>query len=200
MKKICISFIILLLIFSTQAFAFEDVELSNKKRQEASQNALVELMEKYKTDEVSEEERILDYTWCGGGYDFSKEDQGIFKATCNFTVTPYKEENSIWKKDFRYVAFAKFSIVDGEYILDKVSLEPENYDNFLERFEEYQKKGEEVVEVQAVSAEKTEDLKTNKIEKMSNTIFISSSIVLGIVVLLVIVSKIKKVKKLNWGI
>lgn len=194
MKKICISFVIILLIFSTQVFAIEDYNLLNKKRQEASNSALVELMEKYKTDEVSEEERILDYTWCGGGYDFSKEDEGIFKATCNFTVTPYKEENSIWKKDFRYVAFAKFSIVDGEYILDKVSLEPENYDKFLEKFEEYQNSELETVELQTVSAEKTEDLKTNQIEKMSNIIFISSSIVLGIVILIVIVTKLKKIK------
>lgn len=194
MKKICITFIIILLIFSTQVFAIEDYNILNKKRQEASQNALVELMEKYKTDEVPEEERILDYNWCGGGYDFSKEDEGILKATSDFTVIPYKEENSKWKKDFRYIAFATFSIVDGEYVLEKVSLEPENYDKFLERFEEYQKKGEEVVEVQAVSAEKIEDLKTNKIEKMSNTIFISSSIVLGIIVLFMIVKKIKKIK------
>ncbi len=197
MKKICISLIVILLIFSTQVLAVEDYDVLNKKRQEASQNALLELMEKYKTDEVPEEERIMDYNWCGGGYDFSKEDQGVFKATADFMVTPYMEENSKWKKDFRYMAFEKFSIVNGEYVLETVSLEPENYDKFLERFEEYQKNGEEIVEVQAVSAEKTEDLKTSQIEKMSNMIFISSSIVLGIIVLLMIV---KKFKKLNWGI
>ena len=46
MKKICISLIVILLIFSTQVLAVEDYDVLNKKRQEASQNALLELMEK----------------------------------------------------------------------------------------------------------------------------------------------------------
>lgn len=196
MKKICITFAILLLIFSAQVFAMEDVQALNKKREEASVKSLEELMEKYKTDEVPEEERIIDYQWCGGGYDFTKEDEGIFSVTNNFTVTPYLEENSVWKKDFRYISFAEFSVVDGEYILKNVSLKPENYDKFLERFEEYQKnKGQnETVEVQVVSAEKTEELKSNQIEKMSNIIFISSSIVFGIIILIVLGNIIRKIK------
>lgn len=194
MKRICISFIILILILSVQVFAAENVELSNKKRQEASNIVLSQLMEKYKTDEVSEEERIIDYQWCGGGYDFSKENEGILSVTINFTVTPYLEENSEWKKDFQYIAFAEFSVVDGEYVLQKVSLEPENYDKFLKKFEEYQENESEIVENKAVPAEKTEDLKTNKIEKMSNIIFVSSSIVFGMIVLIVIINIVKKIK------
>lgn len=194
MKKIYVSFIALLLIFSTQVFAIEGNKLKTADRREASNIALAQLMEKYKTDEVSDEEKIIDYKWCGCGFDFRMEEQGILKVTINYTVTPYLEENSIWKKDFQYIAFAECSIGDGEYIVEKTSLKPENYDKFLERFEEYQRNQTEVVEVQAVSAEKTEELKTNQIQKMSNIIFISSSIVFGMIVLIVIVNIIKKIK------
>lgn len=193
MKKICVSFIILLLILSTQVFAIDEYDLGSTKQFEISQEALTQLLEKYKTDEVTEEERITDYMWCGIGGGIPDE-QGISKMTIVFTVTPYLEENSIWKNDFQYIAFVELSVENKEYKIDKLSLEPENYDKFLEKFEEYQKNGEEVVQVEAVSAEKTEDLKTNNIEKMSNIIFVLSSIVFGITVLLMIVNKLKKLK------
>ena len=48
MKKILISFMIILLIFSSQVFAVEDWKKENKKREEAFEKALVELLEKYK--------------------------------------------------------------------------------------------------------------------------------------------------------
>lgn len=191
MKKIFISFIILLLIFSTQVFAIDEYDLGSTKRFEISQEALSQLLEKYKTEDVSEEERITDYMWCGLGGGIPDE-QGKSKITIHFTVTPYTEENSIWKSDFQYIAFAELSVVDKEYVVEKVSLEPENYNKFLERFEEYQKGGKETVEVQAVSAEKTEDLKTNKIEKMSNMIFVSSSIIFSVLVLGIIVNVFKR--------
>lgn len=196
MKKICVSFIILLLILSTQVFAIDEYDLGSTKRFEISQLALTELLERYKTDEVLEKERIIDYRWCGmsGGI---ADDQGIIKMSINFTVTPYLEENSMWKNDFQYIAFTELSVDNKEYVVEKVFLKPENYDKFLEKFEEYQKNESETVEIQAVSAEKTEELKTNKIEKMSNIIFVSSSIVLGIVVLIMIVNIIKKTKLWN---
>lgn len=193
MKKICVSFIILLLILSTQVFAIDEYDLGSNKRFEASEKALAEVLEKYKTDEVPEEERINDYKWCGMGGGIPDE-QGNAKITIHFTVTPTLEENSIWKNDFQYIAFVELSVENKEYVIENVSLKPKNYDKFLERFEEYQNSETETVELQSVSAEKTETLKTNQIEKMSNIIFISSSIVFGIIVLIVIVTKLKKIK------
>lgn len=194
MKKACILFIVLLIVFSTKIFAVEDYDLSNKMRQEASEKALAQLMEKYKTDEVSEEQRILDYVWCGGSYDFSKESEGILSITINFFVTPYLEENSVWKKDFRNIAFAECSVVDGEYKIERVSLKPENYDKFLERFEEYEKNVNETIHVEAVAAEKTEELKSDKIEKMSNLIFISCSIIFTTLLIGILINVVKKFK------
>lgn len=198
MKKICISFIIILLIFSTQVLAANEYDLGSTKKFEITQIILEQLLEKYKTEDVKEEERIIDYRWegLGGGV---PDEQGITKLTINFTVIPYLEENSEWKKDFRYIAFAQVSVENKEYKIDKISLEPENYDKFLEKFEEYQKSQPEIVEVQAVSAEKTEELKTNKIEKMSNVIFISSGSVFIVLIIGIVVNVVKN-KKLNWGI
>lgn len=192
MKKICISFIILLLILSTQVFAIDEYDLGSTKRFEASNSALTQLMEKYKTEEVSEE-RISDYMWCGMGGGFNQDEQDKIAITIHFTVTPYLEENSVWKKDFQYIAFAELSIINKEYVVEKVSLKPENYDKFLERFEEYKKS--ETVEIEAVQGEKTEELKADKVEKMSNTIFISSSIIFTILVLGIIVNILKRKNK-----
>lgn len=192
MKKILISFMITLLIFSSQVFAVEDWRKENKKREEAFEKALTELLEKYKDENIPENERILDYRYLGFGTS-SVEEEELLKVYIGFIVTPYSSENTKWE-DSNNICFAEFSKVDGEYKLEWISLVPKNYDKFLERFEEYQKGLEDKVEVETVQGEKNEDLKAGKIQKMSNIIFISSSIIFGMIILLVIVKIIKKIK------
>lgn len=193
MKKICVSFLILLLVFSTQAFAIEDWNKENKKREEAVKKSVAEFLEPYMDESTPENERIISYDHTGGGYDFSKEEEGIFKADAYFNVKPYSEEDTIWKLEHNLL-FLEYSIVDGEYILEWASLTPKNYDKFLERFEEYQKNGQENVEIQSVQAEKIENLEASQIEKMSNTIFATSAIVLLIVIVGIIVKIVRKRK------
>lgn len=192
MKKILISFMIILLIFSSQVFAVEDWRKENKKREEAFEKALTELLEKYKDENIPENERILDYRYLGFGTS-SVEEEELLKVHIGFIVMPYSSENTKWE-DSNNICFAEFSKVDGEYKLEWISLVPKNYDKFLERFEEYQKGLEDKVEVETVQGEKNEDLKAGKIQKMSNIIFISSSIIFGMIILLVIVKIIKKIK------
>lgn len=193
MRKICISFIILLLIFSTQVFALEDWGARNKKIDDAVNKALSEYMEPYKSEAVAENERIISYQYRGGSFDYSKESEGIFKASINFDVEPYSEENTIWRLMDNYL-FIEYEIIDDEYIVKSVSTTPENYDKFLERFEEYKKNGFATVENQAIQAEKTEDLESSQIEKMSNIIFVISAIVL-IFVCIGIIVKFARIKK-----
>lgn len=194
MKKICISFIILLLIFSTQVLALEDWADKNKKIYDAVELALSEYMEPYRSEDVPENERVLNYDYRGTLFDYSKESEGIFKVSINFDVEPYSKENTIWRLEDNYI-FVEYSIVDGEYIVKNISETPENYDKFLERFEEYKKNGYVTTETQAVQGDKNEVLNfSNEIEKMSNTIFIISAIVLLIVVVAVIVKIVRKRK------
>ncbi len=189
MQKICISFIILLLIFSTQAFALEEWGERNKKINDAISSTLKEYMEPYKSENVPENERIISYDYRGGSYDYSRESEGIFKASINYAVKPYVEENTIWRLEENYL-FIEYSIVDGEYIAKNISATPENYDKFLKRFEEYKKNGNESIEIDAIQVEKTEELKSSQIQKMSNIIFIISGITLVVVIAIIIKFKV----------
>lgn len=189
MKKICISFMIILLILSTQVFAIEDWNKENKKMEEGFKNALSEILEPYKDESILEEERITDYQYLGFGMS-ELEDEKKLKVNIGFSVTPYSEENTKWRDNNNY-CFAEFSKVDGEYKLEWISLIPRNYDRFLKEFEEYQKNTPTTVEVEEIQGEKNEDLKSGKIKKMSNIIFISSSILFVFAILTVIISVIK---------
>ncbi len=189
MQKICISFIILLLIFSTQVFALEEWGERNKKINDAISSTLKEYMEPYKSENVPENERIISYDYRGGSYDYSRESEGIFKASINYAVKPYVEENTIWRLEENYL-FIEYSIVDGEYIAKNISATPENYDKFLKRFEEYKKNGNESIEIDAIQVEKTEELKSSQIQKMSNIIFIISGITLVVVIAIIIKFKV----------
>ena len=182
MKKILISFMIILLIFSSQVFAVEDWKKENKKREEAFEKALVELLEKYKDESIPEDERILDYRYLGFGTS-SVEEEELVKVHIGFIVTPYSSENTQWD-DSNNICFAEFSKVDGEYKLEWISLVPRN--------EEYQKNIPDNVETEIVQGEKNEDLKSGKIQEMSSIIFILSSIVLILVILSIIIKLLKK--------
>lgn len=191
MRKICISFIILLLVFTSQVFALEDWGAQNKIQDAVIDKALSEYMEPYKSEDVPENERIISYTYRGSLLDYSGESEGIYKLAINYDVEPYSPENTIWRLKYNYI-FIEYHVDGKEWEITKFSETPENYDKFLERFEEYKKNGSENIEVQAVQAEKIENLESNQIEKMSNTIFIVSAIILIFVCIGIIVKFTRK--------
>ncbi|MBQ7410760.1 MAG: hypothetical protein IJW20_05215 [Clostridia bacterium] len=171
-----------------------DYNVENKKRAEATEKALTTLLEKYKTEEVSEEERITDYYYTGYGLSEMEDETIELKCTISFVVTPYLEENSIWEKGSQR-CYASFDRIDGELILKNISLTPENHEKFLEAFEEYEKKQESIIETTGVPAEASYVTSENKIEELSNIIFIVSAIILVIAIVKIIVFKLKNKKQ-----
>ena len=210
MKKICITVImfIILITFSILVEAATpngsivnvygnetkiNYEVENKKREKATKEALSTLLEKYKDIEVPEEERIIEYRWNGYGLRRIEDETTEFKCTINFSVTPYSEENTNWDKS-RQMCFAEFDRIDGELILKNISLEPDKYEEFMKAFEEYEKNEETMVETTRVAVDTSYIENEKEIDELSNYIFISSAIILVILIFVVLVFKIKKKK------
>ena len=116
-----------------------------------------------------------------------------FKCTINFSVTPYSEENTNWDKS-RQMCFAEFDRIDGELILKNISLEPDKYEEFMKAFEEYEKNEETMVETTGVAVDTSYIENEKEIDELSNYIFISSAIILVILIFVVLVFKLKKKK------
>lgn len=210
MKKICITVImfIILITFSILVEAATpngsivnvygnetkiNYEVENKKREKATKEALSTLLEKYKDIEVPEEERIIEYRWNGYGLRRIEDETTEFKCTINFSVTPYSEENTNWDKSIQ-MCFAEFDRIDGELILKNISLEPDKYEEFMKAFEEYEKNEETMVETTGVAVDTSYIENEKEIDELSNYIFISSAIILVILIFVVLVFKLKKKK------
>ena len=210
MKKMCVSIIVLIILLSFNVSleaatpngsivkVYDDepkinYEVENKKREKATEKALSTLLEKYKTEEVSDKERILEYSWNGYGLRKIEDETKEFNCVIHFDVIPYLDENSVWDAS-REMCFAEFNRIDGELVLKNISLKPEIYEEFMESFEEYEKNKESGVEVTGVQADVSYVTSENKIDELSNIIFIGSAIVLVIVVVTIIIFKVKKKK------
>lgn len=196
MKKIYsifITFIILMLI-SSAVFASDYENDENKKRENAFKMALDSYMQTFMTEETPEEDRIKDYIYTGYGMSEQRENDDKLYVNISFIVTPVNEDNTTWNKHGD-ICFASFSKVDGEYVSYKISRYPDNYDKFLERFEEYKKNNAETKEITQVQGEEMiNNLASQDIEKMSNTIYISCSIILIVTICFIITRFIKKSK------
>lgn len=196
MKKIysiAISFVIFIL-FSNSVFATEYWDKENKKRETAFKNALDSYMVTFMKEETPEEDKITNYEYSGFGIAAKGETEDKLYVNIGFHVTPTNEKNTTWNK-YNNCCFATFSKVNGEYVLEKISRYPDNYDKFLERFEEYKKNNPETSEsVQIQGQEITNNLANQKIEKMSNIIVIVCSIILLFMICFIII-KITKYKK-----
>ena len=211
MKKISLTFIIILIfieiLFSLNVFAtsgynagvvevnesresFLDWDKEHKKIEKLYYESLENWMQKYKTEEVPENERITDYQI--SGYNGGKIIDGKLKTTIDFSVTPVSED-TIWNPNGN-MAFFTFDIVDGEYVFESASLYPEKYDEFMEAFEEYEKNKETIVEPTGIPAEKSYVASENKIDELSNYIFIGSAIILVTVIFGILVFKLTKKK------
>ena len=191
MKKLC-SIVILfgiLILISNSVFATENWQKENKKRETAYKAALETYLEPFKAEEIPEEDRIKDYIYTGFG-------DGIDgHVTISFQVTPANENSTTWSKNWNY-CFAVFSKVNDEYVLERISRYPDNYDKFLERFEEYKKSNPETTEnVQIKGEEVTNNLVNQEIEKISNRIYIICSVPLIIMTCFGVIKIIKNKKK-----
>ena len=196
MKKIYsifITFVILMLI-SSAVFASDYENDENKKRENAIKMALDSYMQTFMTEETPEEDRIKDYIYTGYGMSEQRENDDKLYVNISFIVTPVNEDNTTWNKHGD-ICFASFSKVDGEYVSYKISRYPDNYDKFLERFEEYKKNNTETKEITQVQGEEMiNNLAGEEIEKMSNIIYISCSIILLVMICFIIIKLIKKSK------
>lgn len=201
MKKIYISFILIFIMFAFSSRVFADYEgIENIKIRQAINTASSEWLDTFKSEEIPIEKRITSYELVG--YGISYNENGELDVSINFNVTPYSEENTVWETKGNNIGFIKFKKINGEYEVEKISEVPENYDKFLEKFEEYKIKHPEILEndtqIQSVAG-KEENYNANKtIEKISNGVF-AVSLTVGIIVSMIIILTIYKKKIKNAG-
>lgn len=178
MRKILngiVIFIILILMVNS-VFAGEIADRENKKRETAFKEALDSYMQEFMKEDTPEEDRITSYEYSGFGWN-EKEENGEKKifATISFGTTPANLDNTTWYQ-YNNMCFAVFQIVDDEYVLERISRYPDNFDKFMKRFEEYKKNGsskrnEENTEVKKFQAEIENSNSGLEIKRMSNIIF-----------------------------
>lgn len=194
LKKTIFLIICLVTILSIPTFA--EARNAWDEKMDIGLETFKEWMETFKSEETPIEKRIIDYeiSQSGGGETNNIEDK--IDMTVHFRVTPVDEENTYWQKDYANICFIKMSKVDGEFKVDYISDKPENYDKFLEKFEEYKKnnptslKTEEVQgEMETKSSEQPYEIK-----QISNIIIIICIIILLIVVICVAMKLRKKQK------
>lgn len=178
MRKILngIVLFIILIMMSSSAFAGEKADRENKKRETAFKEALDSYMQEFMKEDTPDEDRITSYEYSGFGWN-EKEEDGVKKmfANISFGTTPVNPENTTWYQ-YNNMCFAVFQIVDDEYVLERISRYPDNWDEFMERFEEYKKNGgnkesNKDVAVKEVQATEENSLENQEITKMSNAIF-----------------------------
>lgn len=177
MKKlysIVILFGILVLI-SSYVFASERIERENKERENAFKSALNSYMETFMTEETPEEDKIVSYEYSGFGMSGESDDK--LSVSISFNATPVNEENSTWSK-YNNICFASFLKVNNEYVLDKISRIPDNYDKFLERFEEYKSGSQDDsnIEKVAIKSEEQVSLESQEVQRMSNNLLIGFAV------------------------
>lgn len=178
MKKIysgIILFIVLILI-SNFVFATEYWEIENKKIETACKVALDSYMKTFMKDETPEEDKIKDYIF--SGYGMSKgEDKNKLYMYITMKITPINENNTTWSKHGD-ICFVVFSKLNDEYVVDKISRYPDNYDKFLEKFEEYKKNNSETdkKETILIQGKSEKNLASQEIQKISNGLIIGFGI------------------------
>ena len=176
MKKICSIFILfgIFILISNIVFANEYWEKENNKREKIYKSELDKYMQTFMTEETPEEDRIAGYDFTGYGFAQEGETDDKLNVSISFRVTPVNENNTTWSK-YNNICFAVFSKVDGEYVLDRISRYPDNYDEFLRRFEEY-KNSPKNTQTVAIQGEKEEHFSNQEVEKINNGLIIGFSI------------------------
>lgn len=210
MKKILsiIMIGIVTLVISNSVLAIEYREIDYTDRYDIITKAFSEWMDTFKSENISENRRILDYQI--GSVGISESNKNKIRATVEFKVTPYSKENTEWNytekpetrtingREFteysdNNICFLEMTNVNGEYQVDYIDEIPEGYDEFLTRFEEYKANLPKTVITETIQGQKTDtNLATQEIEKISNGIFIGCGIVLVVTVILGMITVIKR--------
>lgn len=201
MKKLYISFILIFIMFAFSSRVFADYDgIENIKIRQAINTAGSEWLDTFKNEETPIEKRITSYELAG--YGISYDENGELDVSINFNVTPYSEENTVWETKGNNIGFIKFKKVNGEYEVERISEIPENYDKFLEKFEEYKSKHPDILEnntqTQSIAGKEDNYNANETIEKISNGVF-TVSLIVGIIVGIIIILTICKKKIKNAG-
>lgn len=194
---------IVICILSSNVWAIED----EVDKSEIVKKAFSEWIETFKSEDVPENKRIIDYKT--GTIGVREANENEIRASIEFIVTPVSEENTEWNygeaetkmiDGHEWVVFQPNNIcyvqlknIDGEYQVEYIGETPEGYDEFAKRFEEYKKTHEqEEVENTQIQGEETENqLANQEIEKISNTIVIGCSVILLIIMTFIIIKIVK---------
>ena len=194
---------IVICILSSNVWAIED----EVDKSEIVKKAFSEWIETFKSEDVPENKRIIDYKT--GTIGVREANENEIRASIEFIVTPVSEENTEWNygeaetkmiDGHEWVVFQPNNIcyvqlknIDGEYQVEYIGETPEGYDEFAKRFEEYKKTHEqEEVENTQIQGEETENqLANQEIEKISNTIVIGCLVILLIIMTFSIIKIVK---------
>lgn len=197
--------IISIISFSNIVFATESTD--SNERSKIIEDVFKEWIEGYKSEEIPENRRIIDYKLNTLGIRTISDNEYI--ADIEFVVTPVSIENIEWNyeepeiglwegHEFIWyvktnICYIRIKVENGDYQVEYIGETPEEYDEFAKRFEEYKKthSQEEVENIQIQGEETDNQLANQEIEKMSNGIVIGCSVVLLIVICLVCVKVIK---------
>ena len=200
--------IIGIISFSNIVFAAESVDSNERSR--IIEDIFEEWIEGYKSEEIPENSRIIDYQLNTLGIRTISDNEYI--ADIEFVVTPVSIENTEWNygepeiglwggHEFIWyvktnICYIKIKVEDGQHQVEYIGETPEGYDEFAKRFEEYKKThSQEKVENIQIQGEKTDNqLANQEIEKMSNGIIIGCSIILLIAIIFIII-KVAKYKR-----
>ena len=200
--------IIGIISFSNIVFAAESVDSNERSR--IIEDIFEEWIEGYKSEEIPENRRIIDYQLNTLGIRTISDNEYI--ADIEFVVTPVSIENTEWNygepeiglwggHEFIWyvktnICYIKIKVEDGQQQVEYIGETPEGYDEFAKRFEEYKKThSQEEVENIQIQGEKTDNqLANQEIEKMSNGIIIGCSIILLIAIIFIII-KVAKYKR-----
>ncbi len=200
--------IIGIISFSNIVFAAESVDSNERSR--IIEDIFEEWIEGYKSEEIPENSRIIDYQLNTLGIRTISDNEYI--ADIEFVVTPVSIENTEWNygepeiglwggHEFIWyvktnICYIKIKVEDGQHQVEYIGETPEGYDEFAKRFEEYKKThSQEEVENIQIQGEKTDNqLANQEIEKMSNGIIIGCSIILLIAIIFIII-KVAKYKR-----
>ena len=197
MKKIFITFLIgilIILTLSVSSYAKINYDKINKQSREILTKALEQYIEAFKDESVPEEERILDYSMSGYGVRDYAYNEVSTKYSVRFQVTPVNKDNTIWLPK-NNIIFVDLNYENDEFTIERISDKPENWDKFVERYEEYKINSENnkpISEEKVAIVGKDTEFKNNQIVKMSNYIYIIGAVIIFSGILFIIV----KVKKL----
>ena len=200
--------IISIISFSNIVFATESTD--SNERSKIIEDVFKEWIEGYKSEEIPENRRIIDYKLNTLGIRTISDNEYI--ADIEFVVTPVSIENTEWNyeepeiglwegHEFIWyvktnICYIRIKVENGDYQVEYMGETPEGYDEFAKRFEEYKKTHSQEVENIPIQGEETDNsLANQEIEKMSNGIVIGCSAILLVVICLVGVKVIKYRKK-----